>query len=208
MPRIHTLNLFGIVEWTDRTLFDASFKNSEQYGVALAINNEVMERIKNGETDDRILIRTVDLSNKSFLDAFYVSVGVNEEGKCYLKDAHSLDVSESEYASHRAEMCKFAISGINDDGWSISSVTKQTGQKTILFITDIQQFQKRNDMLLNNWIWILTQPMSLTGRARGKAISADVLNPDIYPIFAVTPCYDAATAKRYGLYTIYLYPAF
>ena len=43
---------------------------------------------------------------------------------------------------------------------------------------------------------------------QGKAISADVLDSDIYPIFAVTPCYDAATAKQYGLYTIYLYPAF
>ena len=199
---------FGIVEWTDRTLFDASFKISEQYGVALAINNEVMERIKNGETDDRILIRTVDLSNKSFLDAFYVSVGVNEEGKCYLKDAHSLDVSESEYDSYRAEMCKFAISGINDDGWSISSVTKADGSKDYSVHNRYSAIPEAKRYVVEQLDMDTYTTYVLNRGEQGKAISADVLNPDIYPIFAVTPCYDAATAKRYGLYTIYLYPAF
>lgn len=62
-----------------------------------------------------------------------------------MKDAHSLDVSESEYDSYRAEMCKFAISGINDDGMELSSVTKAERSKDYsVHNPNIQQFQKRN----------------------------------------------------------------
>ena len=199
---------FGIDEWTDSTLFDISFKSADQYGVALAINNNTMARIKSGDTDDRVLIRTVDLTNKAFLDAFYVRVGINDEGKCYLKEARSLDVTNGEYSLYRTEMCKTAVEELNNDGWSIASITKSDGTKDYSVHNRYPAIPEAKRYVVEQLDFAAYTTYVLNRGEQGKAISADVLDSDIYPIFAVTPCYDAATAKQYGLYTIYLYPAF
>ena len=199
---------FGIDEWTDSTLLDISFKSVAQYGVALVINDDTMDRIKRGDTDDRVLVRTVDLSNKVFLDAFFVSVGINDEGKCYLKEAQSLDVANGECSSYRTAMCKTAVEELNNDGWSIASVTKSDGTKDYSVHNRYPAIPEAKRYVVEQLDFATYTTYVLNRGEQGKAISADVLDSDIYPIFAVTPCYDAATAKQYGLYTIYLYPAF
>lgn len=201
------VNCFIIDDWTDNSLVNGLFRSKSKYGLATVISKETMERIQDGETDARILIRTVDLSNEAFMDAFYIRFGVNDEGKCFMRDAQSLDVSNGEYASYREEMCKTAIEELNNDGWNIASVTHADGTKEYSTLNNnptipaaSRYVVEETDMTYSSYL--------LNRGEQGKLTTATRLKSDAYPVFAVTPCYDSSTAKQYGLYTIYLYPAF
>lgn len=198
---------FCIDDWSRLTLFDGGFRSAKRYGVALVINNKVMERIQNGETDDRVLVRTIELENQTFLDAFYIRVGINDDNKCYLLDAVNADISQGDYASYREEACKIAMDSLNEDGWSVSSYTKADGNVNYSLDQRYPTLPAASRYVVEE-INNTYSTFMLNRGEQGKATTATVVDADLYPIFAVTPCYDAKTAAEYGLYTIYLYPAF
>lgn len=200
-------NFFYIRQWTDEYIFSSKYESPEDYGVAFVIDESTIDTMKENDTEGRIAVRTVDLTNKRFLDAFFIIVGFNDDGKVAFTRTASADISHTNPSFDRNWIVDTAIMQYNDDGWAIGTTTAKDGSTK-------NEYYNPNDPIVPATRYVVElvddmpySPCILNRGEQGEDDRTIFLDENQLPALAVTPCYDVGNANN-GLITIYVYPAF
>lgn len=198
---------FFIGQWTDQYIHPAKYQSDEDYGVAWAVDTRAIETLTESEEDTKIIVRTIDLTNKCFLDAFYITLGLNEDGKLEFTGAQSADISVTNPSFDREWITDMALMYYNDDGWSIGTTISKDGTQKNEYYNPYEPIIAPSRYVVELIEERTYSPYILNRGEQGESKRGIGLGEDQFPVIAVTPCYDIANASN-GLITIYLYPAF
>ena len=198
---------FFIGQWTDQYIYPAKYETAEQYGVAYAIDERAVNSLSESDTEARIAVRTIDLTNKRFLDAFFIMIGFDDNGKATFTRTASADISHTNPSLDRNWIIETALMKYNDDGWSIGTTTSKDGTVKNENYNPNEPISTTSRYVVEMVDEMTYSPYILNRGEQGEPDRGIGLGENQFPLLAVTPCYDIGNAYN-GLITIYLYPAF
>ena len=199
--------VFYIGQWTDQYIYPAKYQDDEDYGVAWVVDEKAVQALSDEKTEKKISVRTIDLTNKRFLDAFYITIGFNEEGKVSFTGTKSADISVVEPTIDRAWLIETALTYFNDDGWSIATTISQDEKKKNEHYNPYEPIIETSRYVVEILDDRTYSPYILNRGEQGEPTRGIGLGEDQFPVIAITPCYDIGNANN-GLVTIYLHPSF